>query len=881
MSEGWARFQLQGTVGSGATGTVYVCYQAGLQRHVAIKELSPALTQQPMFLERFRAEVQTMARLQSPNCVRVFEFFETGGRAFLVEEFIQGSSIRRVAAAAGRLAPEQALGILTGALSGLGYAHALGLVHGDLKPSNILVDHEGVSKLVDFGQALSISGPGAEGGMAQGTPAYMSPEQVRGAGADYRSDVYSAGAVLFELLTGRPPYAGDSALAVMQMQVEAPVPDPRTVEPSLADPVARIVGRALSKDPGARQQSAAEFYTELGSAAAAAYGAGWEQRASVKALVATALAGAGAPAAAPTPAVPPAPGAAISEDVAAAATSPPATTPGASVAGTGGPVLKQGLHPVRFAVGMILSLLLIAGGLGFGGSKGILPGALAAATRNYFGVPPSQAGAVSGGPAAARGLVPVPKAGAADRGSATALVLDISGSMASPAQIPSGFPKAAELKQKQDAFGSLIEQAQSGKKVPVGTVIAGVSGIVDLIKLSSQLDDYLKARGIDPATISKLSALKVSAAALLQALGAEQQGLGIDHKAGLVTFSDSATVLGSLSSDLGGLATQIDALQTAGSTNMGDGLQNGLNLVQDQAGGGVVLLTDGWNNTGLSDDRILAGPVATAVARGIPICVIGIGESPFDVDQAFLTEVASRTGGAYYFVADRVSLAGDMLACHHTITGRKVSEFRGRVNQGQTVTAPQFTIPSGRRRLSVSLSWPGSDLDIEIKDSGGRAIGPSGSGTLFHQPGLSLATLVNPPPGSYTVRVSGKQVSAGGEDFFLGASTDGQTSDRHFDSVVGGAGATTGPLAGVRYQIRLAVTISALVAGIAMLLMTVRGMRRRLVQRRLAARGERLSGKVLVPGLLYLGVIGGLTVLVFAAGLNYLWETPLITLPKV
>jgi len=238
MSEGWGKYQVQGTIGSGATGTVYVCYEAAAQRHVAIKELSPALTQQPMFLERFRGEAQTLARLESPNCVQVFEFFETGGRAFLVEEYIPGSSIPRLLARSGRLTPEQALGVLRGALSGLGYAHSLGLLHRNFKPGNILVDREGVAKVVDFGQALSVSGPRAEGGVAQGTPAYMSPEQFRGAGVDYRSDVYSAGAVLFELLTGRPPYTGDSPAAVMRMQVDAPVPDPRTVEPNLPEAVA-------------------------------------------------------------------------------------------------------------------------------------------------------------------------------------------------------------------------------------------------------------------------------------------------------------------------------------------------------------------------------------------------------------------------------------------------------------------------------------------------------------------------------------------------------------------------------------------------------------------------------------------------------------------
>jgi von Willebrand factor type A domain len=540
-----------------------------------------------------------------------------------------------------------------------------------------------------------------------------------------------------------------------------------------------------------------------------------------------------------------------------------------------------GLHPLRFLLGTILSVLLILGGLGFGGSKGVLPASLAAAAGNFFGKPDAPGGSASGATAGEAGPVPVPKAGAADHGSTTAMVLDISGSMESPAQIPSGFPQAAELKEKQDAFGSLLEQAKSGKKVTAGILIAGISGIADLVKLSSKLDDYLKAQGIDPATISKLSALKVSTKSMLSTLAAERQGLGLDHRVGLVTFSDTANVLAPLNSDMAGLAAQVDTLKTEGSTNMGDGLQNGLTLVQDQPGAGIVLLTDGWNNTGMTDDQILTGPLATAVARGIPICAIGIGESSFDVDQAFLTQVASRSGGAYYFVGDRASLAGAMLACHNTISGQKVAEFSGRVTQGQMVSVPQFTIAGGKHRLSLSLTWPGSDLDLQVKDARGQVIGAGGHGTLSHQPGLIVATLPNPPAGAYTVQVNGREVSRGGEDFFLSASTEGQTTDRHFASLAGRSAAISGPLAGTRNAIRTWVTISALVAGVAMLLMTLRGIVRRLRARRLAARGERLPGKFLVPFLLYLCVVGGLIVLAASAGLNYLWETPLITLPKI
>src|SRR3982074_2586375 len=214
VSEGWEKYQNQGTIASGPHGTVLVAYEPGSQRHVAIKELSPTMLQQPGFLDRFRRDARVMATLESVNCVRVYEFFEDGGRAYLVQENVNGPSLRRLIDKAGRLSPEQALGVLKGALSGLGYAHSKSLLHRDFKPENILVNREGLEKLGDFGQALAVSGTGATGGSTEGTPAYLSPEQARGGAADYRSDVYSAGAVLFELLTGRPPFIADSPAAV-------------------------------------------------------------------------------------------------------------------------------------------------------------------------------------------------------------------------------------------------------------------------------------------------------------------------------------------------------------------------------------------------------------------------------------------------------------------------------------------------------------------------------------------------------------------------------------------------------------------------------------------------------------------------------------------
>ncbi|MDQ6748677.1 MAG: serine/threonine protein kinase, partial [Candidatus Dormibacteraeota bacterium] len=270
-----------------------MAHDAALDRDVALKELSPALAGDPAFLERFRAEARVMATLDHPNCVKVFDFFEEEGRAVLVSEYIRGASLRQVADHQGHLTPEQALGVLKGALRGLAYAHGRGLVHRDIKPDNLLADVEGVSKLADFGQSLMSSGPGAAGGMPAGTPAYMSPEMVAGGKVDLRTDIYSLGAVLFEFLTGRAPYTGDSPLAVMRKHTNDPVPDPRSLNSDLPAEVGALVSRAMAKKPTQRQRTAEQFLDELEAAAVAAYGEDWEKRSSIKRLVAATAAALG------------------------------------------------------------------------------------------------------------------------------------------------------------------------------------------------------------------------------------------------------------------------------------------------------------------------------------------------------------------------------------------------------------------------------------------------------------------------------------------------------------------------------------------------------------------------------------------------------------
>lgn len=276
-----AGYEFGRALGAGTTGTVYTARQVSTGRTVAVKVLAPSLLDAPGFRDRFRAEARLMTRFDDENLVNVYDYVEPGDGAFLVMQYVPGVPLRSLMIRGDRLSPEQSLGVLSGALSGLAAAHQLGVVHGDLKPENILVSEQGVSKLVDFGQA-SPSGSRPTGG----TPAYASPEALRDETVDARADVYAAGVILYELLAGHPLFEGTAS------EVAAAHRD--TVPPRLRDvcgSVADLVARSLSKSPDDRPGSAAEFLDELRSAAEDCYGAGWEGRAAIGGLVAAALSG--------------------------------------------------------------------------------------------------------------------------------------------------------------------------------------------------------------------------------------------------------------------------------------------------------------------------------------------------------------------------------------------------------------------------------------------------------------------------------------------------------------------------------------------------------------------------------------------------------------
>jgi len=257
-------YRLEGLLGEGSTGVVYRATSVATGAPVALKRVRASGGRAQM-----AAEVAALEQLTHPNVVRLLDHGEDGAGPWLVTELVEGASLRQLLEHTGALAPEQALGVLTGALSGLGAIHAAGMVHGDMKPENILVEAaSGTSKLTDVGV------PGA------GSPGYQAPELLAGGRPDVRSDLYAVGVVLFEALVGRPPFHADRPETLAHLHAQEPVP----LLPQVPADLDALVRRCMAKDPAARPESAHALLGDLERAARAHYGADWRVRASVTAL---------------------------------------------------------------------------------------------------------------------------------------------------------------------------------------------------------------------------------------------------------------------------------------------------------------------------------------------------------------------------------------------------------------------------------------------------------------------------------------------------------------------------------------------------------------------------------------------------------------------
>ncbi len=259
------RYEIISEIGQGAMGVVYRAQDPLLERIVAIKTISLDLSRDEFeeFEQRFYREAKSAGRLNHPNIVTIHDVGNTDNIAYMAMEFLEGVELRDIMDGGAQLDLDRVVEIVSQVADGLAFAHEHGVIHRDIKPSNIMILKSGVAKITDFGIALIPSSSRTLAGMVLGSPKYMSPEQVVGQDVDRRSDIFSLGVMLYEMLTGKPPFSGDNISAIMyRILNEMPVA-PVTLKPELPEIFNYIVARALAKHPDDRYQNAAEMAEDL------------------------------------------------------------------------------------------------------------------------------------------------------------------------------------------------------------------------------------------------------------------------------------------------------------------------------------------------------------------------------------------------------------------------------------------------------------------------------------------------------------------------------------------------------------------------------------------------------------------------------------------
>jgi len=259
------RYELTHLIARGGMAEVYRARDRLLDRPVALKVLFPELSVDRAFVERFRREAQAAAKLSHPNIVPVFDWGEDAGSYFIVMEFVDGRPLSAVLRETGPLDPFRSAEIASQVAAALASAHRHGVVHRDIKPGNVLITDDGQVKVTDFGIARAINTEESltQTGAVMGTATYFSPEQAEGLGVDARTDIYSLGVVLFEMLTGRPPFLGDTPVSVASKHVRDIAPTPREILETVPVPVEAVTMKAMAKLPDARYQGAEDFRADL------------------------------------------------------------------------------------------------------------------------------------------------------------------------------------------------------------------------------------------------------------------------------------------------------------------------------------------------------------------------------------------------------------------------------------------------------------------------------------------------------------------------------------------------------------------------------------------------------------------------------------------
>src|SRR5215510_898957 len=256
----FGHYQIVAPLGEGGMAAVYKAYQPSMERHVAVKVLPRHMATSDEFVARFKREAKLLAQLQHPHILPVFDYGESEGYPYIVMPFLQSGTLADLMKKQ-RLPMSEVRRIITQLGDALGYAHARGMIHRDIKPSNVLIDERGNCLLTDFGLARMVEASAklTTSGAIMGTPAYMSPEQGAGSQVDRRSDIYSLGIILYEMVTSRVPYVAETPIAVVFKHIQDPLPSARKFNPALPESIELVLLKALAKSPEDRFQTAEDF----------------------------------------------------------------------------------------------------------------------------------------------------------------------------------------------------------------------------------------------------------------------------------------------------------------------------------------------------------------------------------------------------------------------------------------------------------------------------------------------------------------------------------------------------------------------------------------------------------------------------------------------
>jgi serine/threonine protein kinase len=259
------RYEIIEELGKGGMGRVFRVFDKKIEEEIALKFLNPEIAADKQTVERFRNELKFARRVIHKNVCRVFDLNDAEGVLFITMEYVPGENLKSLVRRSGQLTVEKSISIARQLSEGLAEAHGLGLIHRDLKPQNIMIDKQGQARIMDFGIARSLTTAGTtEAGLVMGTPEYMSPEQISGEDVDQRSDIYSLGVILYEMVTGRAPFSGETPLSLaMKHKTEAPK-DPTAINAQIPRELSRVILKCLEKDKIRRYQSAGELREDLG-----------------------------------------------------------------------------------------------------------------------------------------------------------------------------------------------------------------------------------------------------------------------------------------------------------------------------------------------------------------------------------------------------------------------------------------------------------------------------------------------------------------------------------------------------------------------------------------------------------------------------------------